>query len=58
MSKKVYKQQSGILNAGFGLFAGENIKKGSLITEFIGKKTSKPTENWSVVYFYDDKYIQ
>ncbi len=29
MSKKVYKKQSNIPNAGFGLFAGENIKKGN-----------------------------
>lgn len=58
MSKKVYKKQSNILNAGLGLFAGEDIKKGSLIAEFTGKKTTKPTDSWSTVYFYDDKHIQ
>jgi SET domain-containing protein len=58
MSKKVYKKQSNIPNAGFGLFAGEDIKKGSLITEFTGLKTAKPTDTWSVIYFYGDKHIQ
>lgn len=58
MSKKVYKKESNIPNIGLGLFAGENIKKGSLIAEFTGTKTSNPTDQWSVVHFNDDTYIQ
>ena len=58
MSKKVYKKQSNISDIGFGLFAGENIKKGSLITEFFGVKTSTPTDQWSVVHFNDKIYLQ
>ena len=58
MSKKVYKKQSNIPNAGFGLFAGEDIKTGALIAEFTGKKTAKPTDCWSVVYFFGDHHIQ
>lgn len=60
MSKRVYKKISNIPDIGYGLFAGEDIKKGALITEFIGKKTilSKVTDNWSTLSFYDDKCIQ
>lgn len=38
MSKKIYTKISGIPDAGLGLFAGEDILKGALVAEFIGKK--------------------
>ena len=60
MSKRVYKKQSKIPNCGTGLFAGEDIKKGTLITEFIGKlmNANETTSGWSNIYFSDDKCIQ
>ncbi len=60
MSKKVYKKQSNIPNAGEGLFAGEDIKENVLITEFKGKLVSDTNiqDNWSAIYISDDICLQ
>jgi len=56
----VYKKESNIPGIGYGLFAGEDIRKGSLIAEFVGKKVhnTKVTDHWSSVYFPSKNCIQ
>jgi hypothetical protein len=53
MIKKVYKKESHIKDAGLGLYAGEDIKKGQFIAEFQGKKVNRSdvTDEWSVLVF-------
>jgi hypothetical protein len=60
MSKQVYKKISNIPNIGEGLFAGENIKEGILITEFKGKITTinNIKSSWSVISLYNDECIE
>jgi SET domain-containing protein len=59
MSKFVSKKISNIPDIGFGLFADENIKSGSFITEFQGTITNgSAKDNWSNIYFDNGKVLE